>query len=59
VNRLLSWPALVPLSRLTYMAYLVHPAVIFNYYLTRPTPIYVDDLQIVSMLFYLINKEHP
>ena len=48
VNRILSWSALVPLSRLTFMAYLVHPAVIFNYYLSRPALIHVDDMQIVS-----------
>ncbi|XP_054713744.1 nose resistant to fluoxetine protein 6-like [Uloborus diversus] len=31
VTRILSWQAFVPLSRLTYMAYLVHPIIQFMY----------------------------
>ncbi|GBM99423.1 Nose resistant to fluoxetine protein 6 [Araneus ventricosus] len=32
VNGILSWKAWIPLSRLTYCAYLIHPIVIFTYY---------------------------
>ncbi|XP_055947829.1 nose resistant to fluoxetine protein 6-like [Argiope bruennichi] len=32
VNSILSWKALIPLSRLTYCAYLVHPIVIVTYF---------------------------
>ncbi|CAN7937292.1 unnamed protein product, partial [Ixodes hexagonus] len=32
VSRVLSWSALVPLSRLTYSAYIVHPVVISTFY---------------------------
>jgi len=32
VNALLSWGGIVPLSRLTYCCYLVHPAVMYLYY---------------------------
>ena len=56
VNRLLSWKALVPLSRLTYMAYLVHPIVMYTYYSQQKYLINYDDFNIVSCvtspLFY-------
>ncbi|XP_014662242.1 PREDICTED: nose resistant to fluoxetine protein 6-like, partial [Priapulus caudatus] len=35
VNTLLSWKALIPLSRLTYCAYLVHPVIIMTFYFSR------------------------
>eukprot|EP00914_Ancora_sagittata_P010957 GHVO01021415.1.p1 GENE.GHVO01021415.1~~GHVO01021415.1.p1 ORF type:complete len:739 (+),score=18.62 GHVO01021415.1:50-2218(+) len=38
VNAILSWRPLVPLSRLTYCAYLVHPMVINWYLLSMQTP---------------------
>ncbi|XP_071119326.1 nose resistant to fluoxetine protein 6-like [Haliotis cracherodii] len=35
VNTLLSWRAIIPLSRLTYTGYLVHPIVMYVYYFGR------------------------
>ncbi|XP_048777957.2 nose resistant to fluoxetine protein 6-like isoform X2 [Ostrea edulis] len=47
INTLLSWKAFVPLSRLTYCAYLVHPLVMYVYYLNRNFPFYLSDLDFV------------
>ncbi|XP_048777960.2 nose resistant to fluoxetine protein 6-like [Ostrea edulis] len=47
INTLLSWKAFVPLSRLTYCAYLVHPLVMYVYYLNRNFPFYMTDLDFV------------
>ncbi|CAH1786929.1 unnamed protein product [Owenia fusiformis] len=47
VNTLLSWSALVPLSRLTYCAYLIHPILLMVYYYSRETVFYISDLNIV------------
>ncbi|XP_029644314.1 nose resistant to fluoxetine protein 6-like [Octopus sinensis] len=35
VNTILSWKALIPLSRLTYCAYLVHPIMMYYFYLNQ------------------------
>lgn len=43
VNKLLSWPGFVPLSKITYCAYLLHPIVIWIIVRgTRYTYIYTD-----------------
>ncbi|XP_062571953.1 LOW QUALITY PROTEIN: nose resistant to fluoxetine protein 6-like [Saccostrea cucullata] len=47
INTLLSWKAFVPLSRLTYCAYLVHPLVMYVYYFNRNFPFYLTDLDMV------------
>ncbi|VDN01946.1 unnamed protein product, partial [Thelazia callipaeda] len=36
VNDLLSWRAWIPLSRITFSAYLIHPILLQIYYLSRP-----------------------
>ncbi|KAL3870699.1 hypothetical protein ACJMK2_038743 [Sinanodonta woodiana] len=41
VNTLLSWSPFVPLSRLTYCAYLVHPVIIIYIYGMRRTTVYL------------------
>ena len=56
VNTVLSWPGIIPLSRLTYTAYLVHPIVLsyYNYSLqqsivfnnivyVRESPIFINN----------------
>lgn len=55
VNTLMSWPGLVPLSRLTYCAYLIHPQVQSLYNSSLRKPYYWNDLT-VSFLFigYLV-----
>lgn len=47
VNTLLSWNGIVPLSRLTYCAYLVHPLVMYLYFYTRKALMHWDDLEVI------------
>jgi len=47
INTLLSWSAFVPLSRLTYAAYLVHPMLMLWYYCNLTTLIYVSSITMV------------
>jgi len=47
VNALLSWRAFIPLSRLTYMTYLIHPLVIFLFYESRRDLIHFSHSQMV------------
>ena len=53
VNTLLSWKALIPLSRLTYCAYLVHPTVTYTYVLSKRSLVYFTDLEQVRL--YVIH----
>ncbi|XP_066289065.1 nose resistant to fluoxetine protein 6-like isoform X1 [Branchiostoma lanceolatum] len=48
VDIILSWDAWVPLSRLTYCAYMVHILVMYPVYLTREVPIHYSTVTIVS-----------
>lgn len=43
INTLLSWSFFTPLARLTYCAYLIHPILIYAYYQSLRSPIYMDD----------------
>ncbi|KAJ8316917.1 hypothetical protein KUTeg_004821 [Tegillarca granosa] len=54
VNTILSWSALVPLSRLTYCAYLVHPVLMFWYYFSLRQPLYFTDMTMVYLCIVLI-----
>lgn len=47
INTLLSWKGIIPLSRLTYCAYLVHPVVMYTYFYSRRTLIYFSDIEMV------------
>eukprot|EP00795_Rhopilema_esculentum_P001639 gene1639-16106_t len=47
VNTILSWKAFIPLSRLTYSAYLVHPIVIYVYYGSLERPFHYSDISVV------------
>ncbi|KAK7495729.1 hypothetical protein BaRGS_00012949 [Batillaria attramentaria] len=53
VNTILSWPALVPLSRLTYCIYLLHFIVIETYMNNGQSLFYMNDVNIV-MLFLAV-----
>ncbi|XP_066292100.1 nose resistant to fluoxetine protein 6-like [Branchiostoma lanceolatum] len=53
VDTILSWDAWVPLSRLTYCAYLIQVPVMYTVYLTREVPIHYTTLTMVS--FFLGN----
>ena len=49
VNHILAWPAFIPLSRLTYGAYLIHPMVLSLYFSSLQVPFHYTDLFIVSI----------
>ena len=49
INTLLSWKGIIPLSRLTYCAYLVHIVVMDTYFLSKRSLVYLTDLEEVSM----------
>ena len=53
VNTLLSWKALVPLSRLTYCIYLLHIMIMTLYLENAPALFYYSTLNIVSSLLKL------
>ena len=54
VDTILSWKAFIPLSRLTYSAYLVHPIVIYVYYGSLERPFHYSDISVVSLTKKLI-----
>ncbi|XP_021346852.1 nose resistant to fluoxetine protein 6-like isoform X1 [Mizuhopecten yessoensis] len=47
VNTLLSWSPFVPLGRLSYCVYLVHPLVINAYYMSRRQGVYGTDAEVI------------
>uniref|UniRef100_A0A0B6ZGH0 Acyltransferase 3 domain-containing protein n=1 Tax=Arion vulgaris TaxID=1028688 RepID=A0A0B6ZGH0_9EUPU len=47
VNTILSWSPFVVLGRFTYMAYLVHPALIYAYFQNQEQLFYVTDTSVV------------
>lgn len=51
VNTILSWKAFIPLSRLTYCAYLVHPIILQSFYLSQRYTIYITDFEIMYLFF--------
>ncbi|KAK3088750.1 hypothetical protein FSP39_023299, partial [Pinctada imbricata] len=48
VNTLLSWKAFVPLSRLTYCGYLIHPIIMYLIYQGLRQPYYLTDTALVT-----------
>ncbi|XP_053379879.1 O-acyltransferase like protein-like isoform X2 [Mercenaria mercenaria] len=49
VNSILSWNGFIPLSRLTYAAYLVHPICMMIYVFSRRTMLHVNDYNIIYL----------
>ncbi|XP_076092316.1 O-acyltransferase like protein-like [Mytilus galloprovincialis] len=47
VNTILSWKGFIPLSRLTYCAYLIHPLVMYFYYQSRKQLLFWDDHEVI------------
>ncbi|XP_071955721.1 nose resistant to fluoxetine protein 6-like [Antedon mediterranea] len=47
VNSLLSWSFWIPLSRINYCAYLLHPIIMYVFYYSLPNMIYFTDLLLV------------
>ena len=48
INTFLSWRIWIPLSRLNFAMYLLHPMIIFLCYLQYKTPMYYTDVSQVS-----------
>uniref|UniRef100_A0A0L8GBE4 Acyltransferase 3 domain-containing protein n=3 Tax=Octopus bimaculoides TaxID=37653 RepID=A0A0L8GBE4_OCTBM len=51
VNTILSWKALIPLSRLTYCAYLVHPVIMYYFYLNQRYSLHLTYI-LATFLFF-------
>ncbi|KAH9361404.1 hypothetical protein HPB48_003922 [Haemaphysalis longicornis] len=51
VNTLLSWKAFVPLSKMTFMVYLLHPPLMFMYAAHTMNAIYVTQFMVVYVYF--------
>ncbi|XP_033118022.1 nose resistant to fluoxetine protein 6-like [Anneissia japonica] len=47
VNSLLSWSVWIPLARISYCAYLLHPIIMFVFYYSLPTLIYFSDFLLI------------
>ncbi|XP_013776461.1 O-acyltransferase like protein-like [Limulus polyphemus] len=55
IDTLLSWRFWIPLSRLTYCAYLIHPLVMYWYYLSSKTTMYVTHpLMVINFLAFTV-----
>nr|KAG5705741.1 hypothetical protein BaRGS_027400 [Batillaria attramentaria] len=50
VNTILSWPALIPLSRLTYCIYLLHIMMMELYLYNADKPFYMNDLNVIDCM---------
>ncbi|KAL5014134.1 hypothetical protein ScPMuIL_008404 [Solemya velum] len=49
INSLLSWNGIIPLSRLTYAAYLVHPVIMSVHVLSKRSLVYVNNFDIIYL----------
>nr|KAG5687119.1 hypothetical protein BaRGS_022744 [Batillaria attramentaria] len=49
INSILSWEGFLPLSRLTYAAYLIHPVVMMLHLFSKKALIYIDDMGMVYL----------
>ncbi|XP_071147457.1 O-acyltransferase like protein-like [Mytilus edulis] len=49
VNSLLSWKGLIPLSRLSYAAYLVHPIMMMIHVYSKRALVYISDYEIIYL----------
>lgn len=59
VNALLSWKAIIPLSRLTYCAYLVHPVIMYVYYFSQRTLMRWYDLELAYVFLGNLCLTYP
>lgn len=51
VNSILSWSAFIPLSRLTYAAYLLHYLLLQIYLASLKRPLYMNPTTLVNHIF--------
>lgn len=61
VNDILGWRAWIPLSRVTFCAYLIHPILLQIYYLSRPhafhfTTVYQMVCLLITYIFLFSKK---
>ncbi|XP_052816345.1 nose resistant to fluoxetine protein 6-like [Mya arenaria] len=49
INQLLSWRGFIPLSRLTYCAYLIHPLVMVTFYSSRRQLTYFTQFELIYL----------
>ncbi|WAR11329.1 NRF6-like protein [Mya arenaria] len=49
INELLSWPGFIPLSRLTYCAYLIHPLVMITFHTSRRQLTYFTQFELIYL----------
>lgn len=49
INSILTWPVWIPLSRLSFCAYLIHVNFLFYYSTTQKITIYLQDITFVSV----------
>ncbi|XP_052811638.1 nose resistant to fluoxetine protein 6-like [Mya arenaria] len=49
INDLLSWPGFIPLSRLTYCAYLIHPLVMITFHTSRRQLTYFTQFELIYL----------
>lgn len=54
INTILSWKAIVPLSRLTYVVYLLHLWMLSSYMLSRDTVFYLNDVNVVVLFLAVL-----
>ncbi|XP_033732782.1 nose resistant to fluoxetine protein 6-like [Pecten maximus] len=58
INTLLSWKAFVPLGRLTYCVYLVHPILLYYYTATTRQTIYVTNYTLIYIYLGTLVFSH-
>ncbi|XP_052816398.1 nose resistant to fluoxetine protein 6-like [Mya arenaria] len=49
INELLSWSGFIPLSRLTYCAYLIHPLIMTTFYMCRRELTYFTQFELIYL----------
>ena len=55
-DTVLSWQFFVPLARLSYSGYLIHPILCYLFFYASPVQIYYNNYLFVSLFFYIFNK---
>ena len=48
INSVLSWKPLVPLGRLTFCAYLIHPILMLTFYRNSQVPVHLSNVEMVT-----------
>ena len=54
-DTVLSWQFFVPLARLSYSGYLIHPILCYLFFYASPVQIYYNNYLFVSLFFYIFN----